>query len=169
MKGEKGFTLIELILVITVLGVALSGLMLYFIQGVGTSHESQQRTVAVILAQDLMEEIHSKCWDETEAAVSPCAGTVTASAVGPDGGETRSSYDDADDFNGLNNSPPKDSQGADMTGFSGYTQQAAVCYVDSADLNACKGSGTSDYKKIVVDIQYGGGETTELVTVVANY
>jgi hypothetical protein len=45
----------------------------------------------------------------------------------------------------------------------------AVCYVDSTDLNTCKGSGTSNYKKIVVDILYGSGDKSELVAVMVNY
>ena len=169
MRSENGFTLIELILILTILGIAVSGLMLYFIKGVGSGHQSQQRTTAVTLAQDLLEEIHSKCWDETSASVSPCQGAVTASSIGSDGGESRATYDDVDDFNGLNNTPPINSQGSSMSSFSGYNQQVSVCYVDVADLNTCKGSGTSDFKKIVVDIYYGGGQKTELVTVVANY
>jgi MSHA pilin protein MshD len=169
IKGQKGFTLIELVLVITILGIAVSALMTYFVQGVGTSSQSQQRTVASTLAQALMEEIISKCWDETSTTVSPCQGAVTPSTVGADGGEGRQLYDDVDDFNGMNNLPPQDSQGGSMTAYSGYSQQATVCYVDSSALNTCKGSGVSNYKKIVVDIVYGGGEKAELVTMVANY
>jgi MSHA pilin protein MshD len=169
MMNERGFTLIELVMTIVVLGIAVSGLMVYFIQGVGTSHQSQQRVVALTLAQDLMEEIDSKCWDNTAASSSPCAGTVTPSTIGPDSGEGRSTYDDVDDFNGMNNTPPKSSQGAGMTHFTGYTQKATVCYVASGTLNTCKGSGTSDYKKIVVDILYGAGNTIELVTLAVNH
>jgi MSHA pilin protein MshD len=152
-----------------ILSVAVSGLMMSFIQGTGSSHQSQQRTTATTLAQDLMEEIHSKCWDETAASVSPCQGSVTPSTVGSDSGESRATYDDVDDFQGLNNSTPKNSQGTSMASFTGYTQQVAVCYVDSTDLNTCKGSGTSNYKKIVVDILYGSGDKSELVAVMVNY
>jgi hypothetical protein len=56
-----------------------------------------------------------------------------------------------------------------MGSFGGYNQQAAVCYVDVSDFNTCQGSGTSDFKKIVVTVFYGGGQKAELVTVLANY
>src|ERR1700694_5081535 len=113
-KNEQGFTLLELILCIVILAVGLTGVLTYFAQGMKNSSYAQNTASATMFAQDLMEEIKSKCWDQTATIVSPCGGTVTPSAIGPDGGETRATYNDVDDFSGLNNTPPKDSQGASM-------------------------------------------------------
>src|SRR6266446_3867784 len=106
-KNEQGFSLLELVLGIVVLAVGLTGVLAYFTQGMRNSSYAQNTAIATIFAQDLMEEIKSKCWDQTATTVSPCGGAVTPSAIGPDGGETRATYNDVDDFNGLNNTPPK--------------------------------------------------------------
>jgi MSHA pilin protein MshD len=169
LKNEEGLTLLELVIAIVVLAVGLTGVLGYFTQGLKDSSNAQNAAVATVLAQDLMEEIRSKCWDETATTSAPCNGTVTASATGTDGGETRATYDDVDDFNGLSNTPPKNSQGGAMpSAFDIFTQSAAVCYVAAADLNTCAG-GTSNYKKITVTISWGSlGDQVQLVSVAAN-
>jgi len=171
LKNEQGMTLLELILMIVVLAVGLTGVLVYFIQGVKNSSNAQITSVATVLAQDLMEEIRSKCWDETATTVSPCNGAVTPSAtLGPNGGETRATYDDVDDFNGLNNTPPQNSQGGAMpAAFNNFTQTVAVCYVAAGALNTCSG-GTSNYKRIAVTISWGSvGDNVQLVSVVTNH
>jgi len=170
LKNEQGMTLLEVILMIVVLSVGLTGVLVYFIQGVKNSSNSQISTVAAVLAQDLMEEIKSKCWDETSTTTSPCGGTVTPSTIGADGGETRATYDDVDDYNGLSDSPPEDSQGNSMpAAFNDYTRSVSVCYVASSDLNTCTG-GTSNYKKITVTVSWGSvGDNVQLVTVATNH
>jgi MSHA pilin protein MshD len=170
LKKEKGMTLLEVILMILVLSVGLTGVLVYFVQGVRNSSNSQIATVANVLAQDLMEEIRSKCWDETSTTLAPCGGAVTASTIGADGGEARASYDDVDDFNGLSNTPPRDSQGNAMpAAFNDYTRSSSVCYVASSDLNTCAG-GTSNYKKITVTVSWGSvGDQVQLVGVATNH
>jgi len=158
IMNNKGFTFIEIIMVIVVLGIIMPGVMLYFIQGVSDSAAAQRRTTAIFLAEGLMEEIKSKSWDETAGINSTCS---NASAIGPDPAENRSSYDDVDDFNGIDNTPPRDSQGAAMANYPGFRQQAEVYYVDAANLNADAGS-TRCYKRIAVTITdtSGGGAIT---------
>src|ERR1700680_1919088 len=139
-KNERGFTLLELILCIVILAVGLTGVLAYFTQGMRNSSYAQNSAIATIYAQDLMEEIKSKCWDQAATTVSPCGGAVTPSAIGPDGAETRATYNDVDDFNGLSNTPPRDSQGAlmpnpynNMTSNT-FNQAVTVCYVPGANL-----------------------------------
>jgi len=157
--NDRGFTFIEIIMVIVILGIIMPGVMLYFIQGVSGSAAAQRRTTAVFLAQGLMEEIKSKWWDETATGInSTCS---NASAIGPDPAENRASYDDVDDFNGIDNTPPRDSQGGDMNNYAGFRQQVAIDYVVAADLNSAVG-GPTCYKRIAVTITdaSGGGAIT---------
>lgn len=172
MKHNDGFTLLELILAIVVLAVGLTGTLIAFTKGIETSAYSQNAAVATVLAQDLMEEIRSKCWDQTAATTPPCNGAVTPSAtLGPDGGETRATYNDVDDFKGLNNTPPTNSQGVAMpAAYNFFSQQASVCYADPNNINNCLSSGTSNYKKIVVTISWGAqGDQVQLTSVATNH
>lgn len=177
-KNEQGFTLLELILCIVILAVGLTGVLSYFTQGMRNSSYAQNIAIATILAQDLMEEIKSKCWDQTATTVSPCSGAVTPSAIGPDGVETRATYNDVDDFNGLSNSPPKNSQNVLMPNpynnmtVNTFTQTVSVCYVAAGTLNTCIVSpGTSNFKRIAVTISWGSvtGDQVQLVSVVTNH
>ena len=177
-KNEQGFTLIELILGIVILAVGLTGVLSYFTQGMRNSSYAQNTAVATTLAQDLMEEIRSKCWDQTATTVSPCGGTVTPSALGPDGGETRATYNDVDDFNGLSNTQPKDSQGSTMPNpynnmtSNTFLRTVSVCYVPGGNLNDTSTCNTTtNYKRIAVTVSWRSvsGDQVQLVSVVTNH
>lgn len=148
LMNKKGFTLIEVIMVIVLFGIIMPGIMLYFTQGVKTSALPQRRTTAVFLAQALMEEIKSKRWDEVNFVYTDCS---NASSLGSDS-ETRAAYDDIDDFTGLDNSPAQDSQGASMAAnYPNFRQQVTVMYVASTDLNT-NAAALTCYKQIKVTI-----------------
>ena len=167
--SKKGFTLIEIVMVIVLLGIIMPGVIFYFIQGVKDSAIPQRRTTAIFLAEALMEEIKSKRWDEVIAINSTCS-NASAYPFVPDGGETRINFDDIDDFNGLSNIPPQNSQGANMTDYQGFTQQATVIYVDAADLNATAATPPTCYKRILVRItDTTSNENIDLVSLMTSY
>ncbi len=170
-KLQGGFTLIEVILVIVVLSIGLTGLLVYVSQAAQDSAYAHNISTATTLAQDLMEEIRSKCWDETATATAVCSGAVTASAIGADGGEGRAAYDDVDDFNSLpvaGNTPPQDSQGLAMAAFPYFTQSASVCYVASTALDTCI-AGPTDYKRASVTISWSAADQVNVVNVFSNH
>ena len=166
--NKKGFTLIEIVMVIVLLGIIMPGVIFYFIQGVKDSAIPQRRTTAIFLAEALMEEIKSKRWDEVIAINSTCS-NASAYPFVPDGGETRINFDDIDDFNGLNNPSPIDSQGAAMPNYPGFSQQVAIMHVNAAALDADAGVRTC-YKRIKVDItDTTSNETISLVSLMTSY
>ena len=171
--NKKGFTLIEVVMIIVILGIIMPGIMLYFITGVKDSAIPQKRTTAIFLAEALMEEIRSKGWDEVTTIDATCS---NASAVGFDGIETsatRATWNDMDDFNNLNNTPPNDSQNNPMTYYPGYRQQVKVEYVSAADLNPAVPLVVPPYtcyKRIQVDItDTTSNEKITLVSLMTSY
>jgi MSHA pilin protein MshD len=178
IKAKNGFTLLELILVIVVLAVGLTGTLVAFTQGTQDSSYSQNTGIATTLAQDLMEEVRSKCWDES-ATPPPCnPALIVPGALGPNGGEARAIYDDIDDYHGINNSPPLDSQNAVIPDpynnmvLNSFRQQVSVCYVPAAnldDLTQC--ATTSNYKRVSVTVSWGSPpiDQVELVQVFTNH
>jgi MSHA pilin protein MshD len=165
MNKNRGFTLIEIVMGIVLLAIIMPGVMFYFIQGVKDSAVPQIRTTAIFLAEALMEEIMSKEWDEGTAIDSIC--NNASATLGVDGGESRAGYDDIDDFEGLDNTPPQDSQGTAMSNYPGFRQQATVGYVATSDLNTTV-AGPTCYKRIAVTIT-GGGEDTQIVSLMSSY
>ncbi len=131
-RGNSGFTLIEIIVLIVFVSIAMVGVLAAYQHAMTTAADPLHNTRALKLAQAMMEEIIAKRFDEfsTQGGVPPCtpAGPPACSAgLGPDVGETfRRQFDDVDDFNGLNLFPPKDINDSDLTGYAGYRLQVAV-------------------------------------------
>ncbi|MGH7404524.1 MAG: hypothetical protein ACREJA_01405 [Candidatus Methylomirabilales bacterium] len=160
-RDQRGVALIDLIITIIILAIAVPPMVGVFITSTRNSTFGVTMARANHLASNLFEEIRSKRWDENTGAAS--------ATLGPDSGETRATYDDVDDFHGINETPPKDSQGVTMGGSTGFQQQVSVCYVASTGLNTCLGSGTSNYKKITVTVTDPEGRVSPLVTVISSF
>jgi MSHA pilin protein MshD len=159
-RDQRGVTLIDLILVIVIVAIAIPPMVGVFVTSTRNSTFGVTMARANHLASNLLEEIRSKRWDENTGAAS--------ATLGPDS-ETRATYDDVDDFHGLNETPPKDSQGVAMNGSTGFRQQVSVCYVAGTALDTCLGSGTSNYKRITVTVTDPQGRVTPLVTVISSF
>lgn len=138
MRVEAGFSLIELIVVIVVLSLALTGISLVINRTVQQSPEALVQTRAMELAQTYMDEILTKRYDEqsgqggiprcdsTDNAAKPCSNTFGADgAVETD----RLQYDDVDDYHNLNELPPTSIvDGTNLSNYNSYRVQVAVTY-----------------------------------------
>ena len=162
--NNKGFSLVETIMIIVLVAVAIPAIVMMMGQSSkqsgAQSVQPELRITASNLAQGMMEEIRSKRWDEL-------AGSAQSGVLGPEGGESRTActgipntFDDIDDYNGLNENCP----------YGGviYNTTVFVCYVDQADLNTCV-AGTRSYKRIIVTVSNTLFGTVELVSVMTDY
>lgn len=103
---EQGFTLIELVMFIIIVGIAVSAVSLQFSQNVRHSADPLLRQQAIAIAHIYLDEITSKKWDENTPDGGGAAVPGPSAAMGPDAGEaTRSDYDDVDDYHGLAETP----------------------------------------------------------------
>jgi MSHA pilin protein MshD len=157
---ENGFTLIELIITIIIMGVAAIIIIPYF-SAISHSPDPVLREKAIALGQAMMDEILHKRWDEN----SPNGGgplctnesgtgrgnssyTLTcpeavrnASTIGRDGEANgphkRQEWDDVDDYNGLAEpgGPGNtfyDQDGTSLPGnLTGFSRSVAVDYIAS--------------------------------------
>lgn len=149
--SEKGFSLIEVICVLIVLGVAIPSLMNLFSNTTETAANVNAMPVASALGKDLMEDISARKFDDLDA---PDANGNWSTTMGTDTGEDpadKNTFDDVDDFNGWNQA-----FGAD---YAGYSATVDVDYVDPSDLNTplaipdpAPNDWTPSYKRIVVTI-----------------
>ncbi len=105
-----GMTLIELVIAIVVISVALTGVLLVFNQTVRHSADPMVTEQALAIAQSYLEEILLQPFADPPNTTAPC----NPGALGPEPGETRATYDDVDDYNGLLDSPPRDQFGTPM-------------------------------------------------------
>ena len=132
---QSGFTLVELIVFIVVVGLAVTGVVLVINRTVTQAPEALVRTRALEIAQAYLDEIATKRYDENtgqggvprcdsaDSGAQPCS-----NVLGPEGGETRAVYDDTDDYHGLDDSPPLDAGGNPFPGYADYRVQVSVAY-----------------------------------------
>ena len=174
ISHQKGFSLIETIMVVVVLAIAIPSLLLRIWTGTRASANGEYTTIANHLAEDLMEEILEKRWDENTPSgggTIPNGSKTAPASFGTAEGETRTTFDDIDDYHGLSENPPKDATNTSMTGYDDFTRTVSIIYVDTSNLNtAVVSTPRPDYKQIAVTVSwtvYDGG-SVQLVTLRSN-
>ncbi len=169
MRGNGRFTLVELILIIVVVGIALPPLVFVFCEGLQKSNNTYLTSTAAQLANSMMEEIRTRKWDEN--TLDEGGKVVSPSSIGTDPSETtRPTYDDIDDYAEISNqSPPHDALDQPIPEFSGYTRSVNVEYVEcSGEVFVTAGGPSSDHKRVTVTVSSAAGSVS-LVSIFSNY
>lgn len=137
----RGFTLVELVLLIVVLGISLAGVLASFDYAARNSADPVVKKQALAIAESLLEEIQQMPFtycDPDDPAVSTAASPAacaTPEAGGPEPGETRYSagtpFDNVNDYDGYDTAaevPPgiKDVTGTPIAGLGLYNARVTV-------------------------------------------
>jgi len=113
----SGFTLVELILFIVVVGVGLAGILMVSNNVVRSSADPMVRKQTVAIAESLLEEIMLKDYSKP----------VGSAVIGYGGGGARSLYDCIDDYNGyMTTGGIVDVSGFSVSGLGDYNASPAV-------------------------------------------
>jgi MSHA pilin protein MshD len=115
-QSAPGFTLIEVLITVVVLAIAATTIMNVFISTVRSSADPLLQQQAVAIASAYMEEIQSQLF----------ADPLVPESGGPEVGETRATFNDVQDYNGLSDSGAKDQSGAAITQLSDYKVTVTV-------------------------------------------
>lgn len=119
----RGFTLVELIIFIVVVGVGVAGILSIFTTSVSSSADPLVRKQALAIAESLLEEILLKeyCDPDTvdTSTVPPTCGVHTVEA-------SRALFDDVDDYDGYTSTSIVDVTGTAVAGLGGYKIVPAV-------------------------------------------
>jgi MSHA pilin protein MshD len=179
---QLGVTLVEMVVVIVILGIALTTITQMLAQNTVSGAYTYDETKAIELAQSYSSEIKAKRFDENSpvGGVPPCDGVsggngCTANsnaALGSDTGESaRTAFDDVDDYDDLDEGSGSgnallDAEGNIRTGYENFRVQVQVTY--SGDVAPRSGS-VSDSKKVVLTITQPNGEALDFTFHRANY
>lgn len=159
--SRRGFTLIELVLFIAIIGIAVAGVLLAYDYAVRDSADPVVKKQALAIAQSLLEEIQQMPFtycDPDDPAVSTAtsaAGCATPEAMGPEAGESRynasTPFDNVNDYSGYNTAteiPPgiKDITGTSIAGLGIYNAAVTVTQV------ALGGIAAADSLRITVTV-----------------
>lgn len=172
-RHQQGFTLIETVMFLIIVGLALAAMSQLYSSNVAHSSEPLLRQKAISLANFYMDEILRKKWNENtpdgggcvNTGSGSCATGPAAAAIGTDG-QSRATYNDVDDYNGINESPPKDQSGAALSDFTGFTARVSVSnsgFNPTSDAN--HDVPAADSLRIQVDIDIAA--TNETITLIA--
>ncbi len=72
---KKGYTLVEIIIALTILGIGLVSVMAYLPVALNASRKAADRTKATLIAQGLIEKIKAESYDDITDADSFDTGT----------------------------------------------------------------------------------------------
>ncbi len=154
---RHGFTLVEVVFSI----VLVSGLVIVALDTVGASVVARQtlgqRSVGLLLARDLMSEIMLQEYTEPDETA----------VFGPESSETGGSrllFDDVDDYNGWNASPPQLKDGSEIANLDGWSRGVTVDYVKSKRLDTVT-AADEGVKRVTVTATYAGAEVISMVAV----
>lgn len=147
-SARSGITLIECVLAAAILAtVTVAGLRASGAAAV-TDSTSAYLATATDLAASMLAEVGARAYSEPSGGAS----------IGVDSGETagvKSTYDDADDYNGHSESPPQDQAGAGLSAFTGWTRSVTVARASLSNPDATAGAETG-LKRITVTVSRGG-------------
>lgn len=104
MRANQGFTLVELLIIIVVLGIAGATLTMVSARSAQLSASMLREQQALALANAMLDEIVAKPFTPCDPMPSSCAAMENA-APGPEAGEARNGandFDNVNDYHGLN-------------------------------------------------------------------
>ena len=111
---QHGFTLIELVIFIVIVGIGVAGILSVFTTSIKNSADPMVRKQALAIAESLLEEIVAKEFKDPDGGVSG----VSSCTLGA--GSNRTVWKDVCQYNGYLSTGIKDAQGNSVASLSGY-------------------------------------------------
>jgi MSHA pilin protein MshD len=119
MRREQGFTLIEMVVFIVVLGVGITGALAAIVQATRGAADPLIHLRAAEVGRSYLAEIGAVPYGE------PCSSSQ------------RSDYAELECYDGLDEQPPRDAMGRDLDGYDGY--RVTVEVAGAADWEGANG------------------------------
>lgn len=171
---SRGFTLIETVMVIIIVGIAVAAIGTQFATNVARSHEPLLRQQALAVANAYMDEILKKRWNSATPTGGGCVVTGSGNCTTPgapaaaapgDDGQSRADFDDVDDYFNIDEAPT-DSEGGAMPGYANFNVTVTADNPVDATWN---GIDRLDVLQIDVIVSTPGGESIALTAYRVNY
>jgi MSHA pilin protein MshD len=122
-EPPRGFSLIELVIVIVVLATALTGVISAFLSATARSADPMLQQQALIIAEGYLEEIMGKAWGDCSTPTRPAL--------------SRSLWERIDAYHGLDEEPT-DLRGERLDGLSDYRVQVTMQSASALASGACE-------------------------------
>ncbi len=151
-QKQLGVTLVELVISIVIISIAMVAVMSSFSVSISKSADPLWRNKSLKLAQLYLDEILAKNYDHNAPVGGiPAVTNPSCASLGADGTETRTTYNDVDDYNGLLDSPPILLAGTIDSSYNDYSVAVSV-ECDGDTVGATGTVADNHAKKITVEI-----------------
>lgn len=152
-RARAALTLVEVVASTMIVGMMCVAALNSLGAATRSSESIGNRAIAAGLADELMAEIMQANYSDPND--TPVFGTEGSESSG-----TRAGYDDIDDYNGWNQSPPRARDGTQMANRTGWRQRVTVAYVvpSTPSVTSVTDQGV---KRVKVTIEYNGKTLAE--------
>jgi prepilin-type N-terminal cleavage/methylation domain-containing protein len=155
LRERAGFTLIESLISILVVSV----LLVAALNTSGSAWKGQELIAARGLARLLAEELLTEALQQVHADPDQTAVFGLESA---EGSSTRTAFDDVDDYDGWQASPPQTKDGTVFSDLAGWQRMVQVHKVHPYDLTLITGTDFG-IKRITVTVRYDNVVLAQIV------
>ena len=156
---EPAFTLIEVLVAIALIGLAIVSL----VASSSSFTKANGAGADLSTAEFLIEQIRELT--AMLPVIDPQTGT---SMFGPEEGSF-TSYDDLDDFDGANFSPPISADRNVLNDFAAFSQQIAVENVNASDFGQVVADHGSDFVRVTVTVLLNANQISSVSWIRAQY
>jgi MSHA pilin protein MshD len=156
MLTNRGFTLVEMIIAIVIIGFGVAGVLTAFQSSVRGSAQPLITKQMLAAAEEMMEEILLKPYAVSGAPPSNSATSCTSTA------SVRTGFDDVRDYNNYQTSGICTADGAPVAGLSSYNMRV------TAVTEAWQGLAVASVVRVTVTVTRGA-DTVQLVSWRTNY
>lgn len=146
-KNGEGFSLVELMVATVLVGIGISASLF----ALTTSHKTIHEGMGVVTSGTLADYV--KQYSDTLAFEDP---VEEGRLFGPEEGENGiADFDDIDDLDGLELSPPIGADGSPLDSFSGWSMNISVVGLDPATYEELIDPSGSSIRRVDIEIKDG--------------
>ncbi|MHC4396693.1 MAG: type II secretion system protein [Planctomycetota bacterium] len=159
-RYRNGFTLIEVLFATILIGIAIACLVASNISSTKANSYGTNLSTAEFLIEQIRE------LTTLLPVTDPNTGIAT---FGPESGEILSDYDDLDDFDGTNISPPISADREVLSDFAAFAQQVTVENVSESDFEQVVGDHGSYFVRVTVAVSLHSEQISSVSWIRAQY
>jgi len=159
-RYENGFSLIEVLIAVILVGLAIASL----VAANSSFTKANGAGANLSTAEFILEQIREL------TALLPVIDPETGTDIfGPESAETVTTYDDLDDFDGANFSPPISTSREVLDNFAAFSQQITVENVNAANFEQVVGDHSSNFVRVTVRVLLNSQEVSSASWIRAAY
>lgn len=148
IAARRAFTMVETAIASLIVAVMLAAAVSLSGAAGLAQYKTAERATAGALADAMVAEIAGEAYSDPQG--NPVFGLEAGEIMG-----VRSTYDDVDDYNGLDETAPADQAGTTIPGLVGWERLVSVCFTAAASPDTVSVPDVG-LKRIIVTIKHNG-------------